>query len=117
MTTARSYLFPETKLDGNTRKFAVFASEHAHYSVEKAAIFCGLGSRSVFKVPVSKYGCMIPEELDAQIEKAKDLGYTPFYVNATAGTTVYGSFDDFNAIADIAEKHGIWFLYRRLLGW
>ncbi|KAF5095296.1 hypothetical protein D0Z00_003209 [Geotrichum galactomycetum] len=109
LTTARSYLFPETKLDGNTRKFAVFASEHAHYSVEKAAIFCGLGSRSVFKVPVTQYGRMIPEELDAQIEKAKDLGYTPLYVNATAGTTVYGSFDDFNAIADIAEKHGIWF--------
>lgn len=110
MTTARSFLFPETKLDGNgSRKFAIFTSAHAHYSVEKAAIFCGFGSRSVFKVPVTKYGCMIPEELDAQIETAKAQGYTPLYVNATAGTTVYGSFDDFNAIADIAEKHKIWF--------
>lgn len=30
------------------------------------------------------------------------------YVNATAGTTVYGAFDPINAIADICEKYNMW---------
>lgn len=52
---------------------------------------------------------MIPKDLETKIIKAKEQGYTPLYVNATAGSTVYGSFDDFNSIADIAEKYGLWF--------
>lgn len=36
------------------------------------------------------------------------LGKTPFYVNATAGTTVLGSFDPFPEIAAIAQKYNMW---------
>lgn len=109
LTTARSKLFPETKTQGNgNHRFVIFASSHAHYSVEKAAIFCGLGSNAVIKVDVTEDGTLIPEDLEAKINKAKKEGYTPFYVNATAGTTVFGSFDDFNRIADITEKYGLW---------
>lgn len=32
----------------------------------------------------------------------------PFFVSATAGTTVYGAFDPLIAIADICKKHDIW---------
>uniref|UniRef100_A0A4W6DUM1 Glutamate decarboxylase 3 n=1 Tax=Lates calcarifer TaxID=8187 RepID=A0A4W6DUM1_LATCA len=35
-------------------------------------------------------------------------GLVPFYVNATAGTTVYGAFDPLNAIADICHRHTLW---------
>lgn len=109
LTTARSYLYPDTKLHGNgSIRFAVFASEHAHYSVEKAAIFCGLGSNAVIKVKTAPDGRMSVADLEARIIQAKSDGLTPLYVNATAGTTVYGSFDDLNAIADITEKHKLW---------
>jgi len=30
------------------------------------------------------------------------------FVNATAGTTVYGAFDPINEIADICEKYNMW---------
>ncbi|CAN6658885.1 hypothetical protein TRVA0_031S00474 [Trichomonascus vanleenenianus] len=110
LTIARSYLYPDTKTKGNgAYKFAIFASAHAHYSVEKAAIFCGLGSESVFKVKVSPDGRMIVDDLRQKVEQAKADGYTPLYVNATAGTTVYGSFDDFHAIGDVAREHKMWF--------
>ena len=46
------------------------------------------------------------------IEKATQDGKTPFYVNATAGTTVLGSFDPFPAIADICQKYK---LYARII--
>ena len=35
-------------------------------------------------------------------------GWNPFYVNATAGTTVYGAFDPLHAIADICQQHSLW---------
>lgn len=35
-------------------------------------------------------------------------GFVPMYVNATAGTTVYGAFDPINEIADICEKYNMW---------
>ncbi|KAA8914433.1 hypothetical protein TRICI_002931 [Trichomonascus ciferrii] len=109
LTMARSIKFPDTKTKGNGNyRFAVFASSHAHYSVEKAAIFCGMGSESVFKIKVDETGCMIVSQLEDAIERAKSQGFTPLYVNATAGTTVLGSFEDLNAIADVAKKHNLW---------
>ena len=52
---------------------------------------------------------MIPSELDRLIEEAKNKGKIPFFVTATAGTTVMGAFDPLNAIADVCEKHKLWF--------
>lgn len=63
---------------------------------------------------------MIVSELEKAIIKAKDEGKVPFYINTTAATTVLGkevlvgdelnthtgSYDDFDAIADVAEKYG-----------
>ena len=52
---------------------------------------------------------MIPAELDRLVEDQKNKGNIPFFVCGTSGTTVLGAFDPLNAIADIAEKHKIWF--------
>lgn len=43
------------------------------------------------------------------MKQAKAEGWTPFYVNAGAGSTVLGSYDPFPAIAAIAKEHGLWF--------
>ncbi len=40
--------------------------------------------------------------------ESKERGETPFYVNATAGTTVLGSFDPLDEIADVCQRHGLW---------
>ena len=52
---------------------------------------------------------MRPEALDAAIYASKAEGAVPFFVGATAGTTVLGAFDPIEAIADICEQHGLWF--------
>ncbi|CAK7197821.1 Glutamate decarboxylase 2 [Sporothrix eucalyptigena] len=107
---ARNTLFPETKIHGNGagRRFALFTSAHGHYSVEKAAQAAGLGSGAVWTVPVDAAGRMIPAQLEARIAEAKAAGMTPMYVNATAGTTVMGSYDPFEAISAICKAHGLW---------
>jgi glutamate/tyrosine decarboxylase-like PLP-dependent enzyme len=106
---ARNTLHPETKTEGiSNRKFTLFTSAHGHYSLEKAAQMYGFGSSAVRGVGVDKEGRMIPSLLDSAIQASKDAGETPFYVNATAGTTVLGSYDPIGAIADVCTKHKLW---------
>jgi len=106
---ARNTLYPDTKTKGlGNYRFTLFTSAHGHYSLEKAAQIFGFGSDSIISVPIDHEGKMIPSELDRLINESKQKGETPFYVNATAGTTVLGSFDPFNEIADICEKHELW---------
>ena len=106
---ARNTLYPDTKTQGlGGYRFTLFTSAHGHYSLEKAAQIFGFGSDSIISVPIDGEGRMIPSELNRLIEESKLKGETPFYVNATAGTTVLGSFDPFNDIADICERHALW---------
>lgn len=110
MHMARSLRFPETKTKGNAGyRFAVFTSKHCHYSVEKAAILLGLGSDAVFKVVINADGTLNTQVLDETITKAVADGYTPLFINATAGTTVFGLYDDLTAVAAVAKKHQTWF--------
>ncbi|KAH6686763.1 glutamate decarboxylase [Plectosphaerella plurivora] len=109
VVVARNTLFPETREQGNgSHKFILFTSAHGHYSVEKSALTCGLGASNVWAVPIDQEGRMIPSALRAQIIKAKNEGCTPLYVNATAGTTVMGSYDPFEEISAICKEFGLW---------
>jgi len=51
---------------------------------------------------------MIPSELDKMIQEDLSKGYSPFYVTATAGTTVVGSYDDIEALRKVTDKYNIW---------
>ncbi|KAL2151289.1 hypothetical protein VTH82DRAFT_6387 [Thermothelomyces myriococcoides] len=108
---ARNTLYPECKTRGNSgapSPFVLFTSVHGHYSVEKAAVTCGLGSSAVWTVPVDGEGRMNPSALRTLVERAKAEGKTPLYVNATAGTTVMGSYDPFPEIAAICAEFNLW---------
>lgn len=107
---ARSLKYPDTKLKGNEGyKFAVYTSQHCHYSVVKGAILLGLGQDNVFKVDIHPDGSMNIDSLKETIERTKKEGYTPLYINATAGTTVFGSYDSFEEIGKIAKEQNIHF--------
>lgn len=106
---ARNTLYPETKTEGNgSHRFTLFTSAHGHYSVEKAANLFGLGSKNVIGVPVDSSGRMIPAELSRLVKESKARGETPFFVNATAGTTVHGSYDPFRALSAICKAENLW---------
>jgi glutamate decarboxylase len=102
-------LYPETKSDGNgSLKLRIFTSAHGHYSVEKAANLYGFGTASVVPVPVDDTGRMIPTEFEKLVKQSKSNGETPFFLNATAGTTVHGSFDPFTALSKICKDNNMW---------
>ena len=52
---------------------------------------------------------MLVSDLEAKIQVALADGSKPFFVSATAGTTVLGSFDPLHEIADVCEKYNLWF--------
>lgn len=109
IVTARSTLYPDTKDEGcGSHRFVMFTSKHGHYSVEKAAIMLGLGRKSVIAIDIDDKGRMKADHLEESIKMAKSNGFTPFYVNATAGTTVLGSFDPFPEISAICKKYNLW---------
>jgi glutamate decarboxylase len=110
LVIARNSLFPDTKEHGcGSKKLVLFTAAHGHYSFEKAAQISGLGSAAARSVPVDESGCMIVAELEKEIKKARAEGCTPFFVNATAGTTVLGSYDPFTEIAAVCKREGLWF--------
>lgn len=88
---------------------AVNKITQGHYSVKSAAAVLGIGTDYCFSVPTDLRGRMIPEALERKILKCKSEGLYPFFVAATAGTTVYGAWDPLPKIADICERHKIWF--------
>ncbi|PHH76843.1 hypothetical protein CDD82_3775 [Ophiocordyceps australis] len=109
LVVARNTLYPDTKTAGSSKyDFVIFTSAHGHYSVEKGAMICGLGSASVCKVPVDHGGSMRPDKLRELVLHAKDEGKTPLYVNSTAGSTVRGSYDAFEEISAICTEFGMW---------
>uniref|UniRef100_A0A914UT29 Glutamate decarboxylase n=1 Tax=Plectus sambesii TaxID=2011161 RepID=A0A914UT29_9BILA len=85
-----------------------FTSVDSHYSIKSASAVLGIGADNCFNIPTDRVGKMIPEALEAKIVECKRDGLHPFFVCATAGTTVYGAWDPIPQIADICEKHNIW---------
>ncbi|XP_066484460.1 acidic amino acid decarboxylase GADL1 isoform X2 [Tiliqua scincoides] len=110
MNLARYKYCPEIKERGlsGMPRLVVFTSEECHYSVKKAASFLGIGTQNVYFIKSDARGKMIPEELEKQVQRARKEGAAPFFVSATAGTTVLGAFDPLDEIADICEKHDLW---------
>lgn len=108
---ARNSLLPQVKHRGLTenRKLVMFVSDQSHYSFYNAANILGIGVKNVTKVKSDSYGRMIPRELEKVIKKTIKAGKMPFFIGATAGTTVLGAFDPLYAIAPIAKRYNIWF--------
>ncbi len=85
-----------------------YTSKESHYSVSKNASFIGIGRDQVRYIESDALGEMIPSALQAAIENDLELGNIPFFVNATAGTTVMGAFDPIDEIANICQLYNIW---------
>jgi glutamate/tyrosine decarboxylase-like PLP-dependent enzyme len=110
MHLARNRAMPKLHAEGACAcpPLVAFVSEEAHYSYLKTARLLGIGSNNLVSVKTDATGAMLPEALEQAIQKAKTDGKMPFFIGATSGTTVLGSFDPLRALAGIRSKHGMW---------
>jgi aromatic-L-amino-acid decarboxylase len=89
-------------------RLRLYASSHAHSSVEKDAIVAGIGSENVRRIPVNKAYQMDPAALEQAISADLDAGFLPFCVVATAGTTSSTSIDPLSDVADVCDRFVLW---------
>jgi aromatic-L-amino-acid decarboxylase len=89
-------------------QLAIYCSEQAHSSIEKAVILLGFGQRSLRKIPVDDEFALRIDLLEQTIERDVADGVLPVAVVATIGTTSTTSCDPVQPIAAVCARHGIW---------
>ncbi len=108
MLMARDARKANVRQEGITQKMTLYTSEESHYSIPKNAAFIGIGREQVRYIPTDSQGKMIVSKLREIVEQDSRQGFIPFFVNATAGTTVLGAFDPIEPIAEICQEHQLW---------
>jgi len=93
---------------GDLPPVRVYCSEHAHSSVDKAAIVLGLGQEALRKIPADDRYRMRTDALAEAIGDDEAAGVLPIAVVATVGTTSSGSIDPVPAVADLCGARRIW---------
>ncbi len=112
LAAAREVAVPDVRTKGlagrNLPRMRVYASEHAHSSVDKAVIALGLGHESLRRIPADEHFSMRIDALEAALAEDRASGITPIAIVATIGTTSSTSVDDVVAAAAIAKREGAW---------
>ena len=110
MMAARNKVNPRIKeggLFGQPELFG-FVNADAHYSMDRAANILGLGVEHLIKVPVDDHGRMSIPALEQRLGEIVAAGHVPFFVAATAGTTVRGSYDPLQPLLALRDQYGFW---------
>jgi len=108
MLMARDAKNKQAQFKGIQQVMTIYTSTDSHYSIPKNAAFSGIGRDQVRYISVDAQGKMNVEELNKAILEDLKNGLCPTMVNATAGTTVLGVFDDVASLSEICKKHDIW---------
>ncbi|HTD62629.1 MAG TPA: pyridoxal-dependent decarboxylase, partial [Gemmatimonadaceae bacterium] len=85
----------------------LICGEHSHYAVTRSAGILGLGMNRVMKIPSENHRMSIAA-LRTALDTVAREARTVLAIVATAGSTPTGSFDDLEAIGELAAERGIW---------
>ena len=108
VAAAREMADPEVRRRGGTAGLVLYTSQHAHSSMEKAAITLGIGQDNVRAIGVDDQFRMQIADLRSAVEADVAAGKKPFCVVPTVGTTSTSSIDPVAAVAQIAHQYGMW---------
>jgi glutamate/tyrosine decarboxylase-like PLP-dependent enzyme len=101
---------PRDGLVAEGRRLAVYASGAVHSSVKKSLQILGMGRSALRTVPVDDdYRIrvdVLEEMLTKDLREGTDV--SPAILVGSAGTVDTGAFDDFEALADLADRAGLW---------
>jgi glutamate/tyrosine decarboxylase-like PLP-dependent enzyme len=75
----------------------------------KAVRMLGLGTDRLRKIPVDSEYRIELAALEEAIERDRSEGLHPLALVGNAGTVNTGAFDDLSALAELAEREGMWF--------
>lgn len=105
---ASDYALAKGGLQAHDQPLMIYASAHAHSSVDKAALLAGFGKDNIRYIATDANYAMLPEALAAAISEDLANGLQPCAVVATTGTTTTTAVDPLDAIGKIAREYGVW---------
>ncbi|MCA0151835.1 pyridoxal phosphate-dependent decarboxylase family protein [Winogradskyella vincentii] len=105
---ARDFKNESIRTLGLQQSMTLYTSNESHYSISKNAALTGIGRNQVRYVNTNEKGEMLSDHLEELIKNDLKDNYIPFFVNATAGTTVLGAFDDIHTISKVCKKYNLW---------
>jgi aromatic-L-amino-acid decarboxylase len=112
LAAARERAVPDVRSQGLAGRqlpaFAVYCSEQAHSSVDKAVMAIGLGHASLRRIATDAEFRLIPELLSQAIAQDRAAGVVPLAVVATVGTTSTTSVDPLPEVAEICVREDVW---------
>jgi len=108
LVMARDKKDTEIKNKGMQGKLLVYTSENSHYSLAKNTAFVGIGRDNIRYIKSNAVGQIDVSDFKQQLLHDISNGFTPFYLNATAGTTVLCAFDNIADLSPICEEYNIW---------
>jgi glutamate/tyrosine decarboxylase-like PLP-dependent enzyme len=86
----------------------VYASDQTHFSIGRAVDLLGFPEGTLRIIHSDEAFRLPTEDVAAAIVEDRAAGLTPVAVCAVAGSTNTGSIDDLPALADVAEREGLW---------
>ncbi len=98
----------EKGLVGVGRKLAVYTSDQAHFSIERAMDVLGLGQTSLRKIPARSDAVADVAGIAAAITADRREGWEPLAIVAMAGSTAAGAIDPIDELATLAAGEGAW---------
>ena len=102
------YTARRCRLGDDLRRGIIYTSDQAHASVQKAAMLAGFAPGNVHVIASDHRFRIDAGRLNEQIAADRREKLIPFVVIANAGTTNTGAIDDLAALADLAEREGLW---------
>ena len=90
------------------RRPAVAVSADIHYSVSRVPGILGLGQEQIVRLPLNSRRQVCPDQARSTIEAARAHGLEVFCLVVSAGSTSIGAIDPLEALADYAQREGIW---------
>lgn len=108
MLMARDRADADIRYKGVQKSMTMYTSAESHYSLQKGSAFMGIGREQIRYIKVDAEGRMLASDLEAQVKQDIADGHLPFFVNATAGTTVLGAFDPVAELAPICKEYNLW---------
>jgi aromatic-L-amino-acid decarboxylase len=94
--------------DGLTERWAVYASEERHVSVDKAVDAIGLGRTALRTLPTNAQFQVRLDALEDAIAEDKGQGIRPLCIVGIFGTTNTGAVDAIRALRRIADREKMW---------
>ncbi|MEM1346990.1 MAG: pyridoxal-dependent decarboxylase [Myxococcota bacterium] len=89
-------------------RMTVYATEHAHSSIDKGVKLAGFGLERMRRVGCDDTYAMDPEALRSALAADVDAGMLPACVLATIGTTSSTAIDPIPSIAEVCQEFGVW---------